>query len=99
MPFLNRKGVTKVVVVLTIFGFYVFLTVILGLMGTSFIPSTNVDTPPGEPNLLSPLDFIVFFFAGLSFTIAGMPFGLNIIIFLPLGITMAYVIIDTIIPG
>ena len=99
MAWLNKRGVTKPVLILTIFTFYVGLTVILGLMGTSFLPESNIDTPPGEPSLSSPLDFIVFFFAGLSFTITGMPIWFNILLFLPLGITVAYILIDTIIPG
>lgn len=99
MTFLNKKGVTKPVLIMTIFGFYIAIVVLLGLMGTEFVPSDQIDTPPEDPSLLSPIDFIVFFFQGLSFTIMGLPIWFNILLFLPLGITIAYILLDTLIPG
>ena len=86
--------------VLGAFGFYVFLFVILGFVGT-----TNIDLDTGvveEPSTTNILSQIGFFFQGLTFSIGALPAWANLLIFTPLAITLLYLItwmILELIPG
>lgn len=88
-------------IVLTIFGFYTLLTVLLGLVGGSMLGSELTQTDD-EPSVLGIFDLIELFFGGIAYTISGMPVWANTILFLPLGITVMYIVgkaIIDLVPG
>lgn len=86
--------------ILTIFGFYTILFVLMGLIGGS-IQSSSIENP-GEPTITGIFSFIGFFFSGISFSLSGIPAWANTMLFLPLGITVAYILgklIIDLVPG
>lgn len=88
--------------VMTIFGFYIALGVILGLVGSAFVPSTDITTPTDGPTITGIGDAIGIFFEGLSYSIEGLPGWANLLLFGPLAMTMFYiltVLILDLIPG
>lgn len=90
--------VTSPVIILTIFGFYTGLAVILALMGGDVQASLDPDAPE-PPSILSPFESIKFFFGAIGFSLSDMPLWFNLILFLPLAITLVFILLDLIIPG
>ncbi len=85
--------------ILTIFAFYGFIAVIMGLVGASMEGSnaTVEYTAPtvAEPSLnpLTIFDYIGMFFSGLTFSIVALGIW-NLILFSPLILTMSYIVIS-----
>lgn len=81
---------TNTVIIMSIFGFYVFLGVMFGLIGGSLQneASDNFGNPP-EPGITF-LTQIGYFFGGIGYTLLSLPLWANTILFLPLGITLFY---------
>jgi hypothetical protein len=95
--------VTRTVLTLTIFAFYTTIIVMLGLANIATIDSgfTGED-PPDDPGISNVGDFIDFFVGGLTFAIDAFPAWLNTLLFLPLIITLGFIIVTLIldlIPG
>lgn len=85
MALQNNAGI-----VLTIFAFYICIIVLFGLVGSSQLQTNkNFDSPPDGI-----LAQIAFFFQGIGFTIGSLPFWANSLIFLPLGITIGYILLE-----
>lgn len=82
--------------ILTIFTYFISLTVILGLVGGSFV-GKEIDTPDGEPSVLGITDNISLFFQGLSYSLTGVPLWVNLLLFSPVIITLFYIIVKVII--
>lgn len=78
--------------VLTIFTFYVGIIVLMGLIGGSIQATQDVGTPE-EPSLGGIISTISFFFSGIGFSLSGIPVWANLILFLPLGITILYILL------
>lgn len=83
--------------------FYGLLSVILYSMGiNSNIGITTEDIPalPENPNIIDYVliifNYIGFFFKTISFTISGLPFWFNLIIFFPIGLTILWIILTLI---
>jgi hypothetical protein len=82
--------------------FYGILSVILFSMGISSNISTSYNAPtlPENPTLLNyiliPFQYIGFYFEMIGYTIIGLPFWFNIIIFFPIGMTILWIIISLI---
>lgn len=84
-------------VVLSIFTFYVFISVLLSLIGASASDVTPPTTPP-NPGVL---DYLSIAFSGIGYFISGMAFSIgalgpvfSTLLFTPLAITMLYVILS-----
>jgi hypothetical protein len=84
---------TNAPIILSIMGFYVVIGVLLGLFGSSYQASATIDHP-ANPDTISFLEQIDFFFTGMTFTIASLPAWATTLLFLPLGITMFYIILS-----
>jgi hypothetical protein len=87
--------------VLSMFGFYVTLGVILGLAGSSYNPSVQLNDVQ-HPTEVGIFDGISYFISSIGYTLGGLPSWANIILFLPLSITMGYLcvyLILELIPG
>lgn len=87
--------------ILTMFTFYVGLFILMGLIGGS-IQATQEIGSPEEPTVSGIFSFIGFFFSGITFSLSGIPIWANTLLFLPLGITLAYILgklIIALIPG
>lgn len=83
---------TNAPIILSIFGFYVFVIVMMGLIGGSAI-STSLSTPSNPTtNPLSIFDYVSYFFQGIGFSISELGIIGNSLLFLPLGITIAYIV-------
>lgn len=95
--------VTRTVLTLTIFSFYTFIIVMLGLANISTLDSGFTgDDPPSDPGITNVGDFIDFFTGGLTFALDVFPVWLNTLFFLPLIITLGFIIVTLIldlIPG
>lgn len=82
--------------ILTIFGFYIALGVMLGLIGGSYLASESFSTGE-DPDELSAFEIVVdgiaLFFGGITFSIISLPVWASTIIFLPLGLTLLYIVI------
>ncbi len=88
----------KETVILSIFGFYVFLFILLGFIGTSF--QTTQEFGDAESlEITGFLGTLTFFVTNIKFAITGLPGWANTILFLPLGITIAYIIAVAFLPG
>lgn len=88
--------------ILSIFGFYVFLGVLLGLVGSSFLPSEEFEQPTEGFSVLTAISYVGYFFSGLFFSISSIPAWANVILFLPLSITLLYILVTLVlelIPG
>lgn len=77
-------------IVLSLFAFYIFLIVMLGLIGGSIVANRSIGDPE-NPSPLSFLSQIAFFFSGIGFALTNIPFWANTMLFLPLGVTLAYI--------
>jgi len=87
--------------ILTMFTFYIGIIVLMGLIGGGIQASQEIGTPE-EPTVTGIFSFISFFFNGIAFSLSGIPVWANTILFLPLGITLAYILgklIIALIPG
>lgn len=84
---------TNAPIVLGIMGFYVMVAVLLGLFGSSYQASATIGSP-SAPDEISFLSSIGFFFAGITFTIAALPVWATTLLFVPLGITMLYIVLS-----
>ena len=87
-------GNTNAFLILGIFSFYIFVFVMLGLIGESQYQASNGYTKPSDPSAGGFLSDIAFFFSGIGFTITNIPVWANSLIFLPLGITVFYIILS-----
>ena len=83
--------------------FYGVLSVILFSMGVSSNIQTNNVSVPSLPENPAIWDFVLiifqyigFFFGMIGYTISGLPFWFNIIIFAPIGLTLLWIIISLI---
>jgi hypothetical protein len=92
---LDRRGSgnTNAYIILTIMTFYVSIAVILGLIGTSYQATKSPEAPP-EPSLVGFLGQISTFFSSMFFTISELPAWANTLLFLPLGLTLFYILIS-----
>lgn len=84
---------TNAPIILSIFTFYIVIFVILGFVGSSFEASTSFDTPD-DPDGLSFLSQIGYFFGGIGFSISSLPAWANIMLFLPLSIVLLYILLS-----
>lgn len=84
---------TNATIILSIASFYVFIGVMLGLIGSSFTAPAPVD-PTAPSSVTSFLDGVAYFFAGIAFAIGGFPWWANALLFLPLGATLLYIVIS-----
>lgn len=96
---------------LLILVFYGALTVIFGFIGqTGYADSqtTNVETHGFFATITEIitdiLDFLgfeslSFFIGSVGFTLSGIPAWINVLIFIPLGLTLVFVLLDLFIPG
>jgi hypothetical protein len=77
-------------IVIWMVAFYVFIGVMMGLIGGSYL--TNQDLSKGiiAPGTLSFLTDIAYFFKGIGFSIAGLGV-FNVLLFAPLGAGMFYI--------
>jgi len=80
-------------IILTIFGFYVIIGVVFGLIGSASLQSQSFDVPT-NPDSLGFLGQIGYFFSGIGFTLGALPAWANTILFLPLTITLLYIILS-----
>lgn len=86
---------TNAPMILGIMGFYIFLTVLLGLFGSSYqANSSDVLEQPDAPDTVGFLSAISIFFTGLTFAITGLPVWATALLFLPLSITLLYIILS-----
>lgn len=83
---------TNTPIVLAIFGFYIFIGVMFGLIGSG-LAATSVGNSP-SPSGVSFLSQIFYFVEGIGFTIANIPVWANILLFAPLSITIFYIILS-----
>lgn len=86
-------GSTNTPIVLSIFGFYIIIGVILGLAGESLaVGAANATfTTPPNPSILGFLTQIGYFFAGIAYSLSSLPAWADILLFLPLGVTLFYI--------
>lgn len=80
-------------IILSIFAFYVVLVTILGLIGGSILANRSFSTPE-DPNGITFLTQIGYFFSGIGFVLSNVPLWANTILFLPLSITVAKVVLN-----
>lgn len=99
----SNAGVT-----LAIFTFYIFIIILMGLINTSMSDSTistslSADQLTGSATGIAEGDFGFFdfvsaafnvFVSGITFSLTGIPIWASIILFLPLGITIIYLVAE-----
>ena len=90
--------VSKTAFILSITIFYIFIIAVLGSMGRSNIAPEQFDSP-GDPGLFSFITDIGLFFKGLGFSLSSFGVLGNTLLFLPLGITLFWVIVSSLAPG
>lgn len=83
--------------IMTIFAYYIAVAVILGLIGSSYLPNQEINSNLENPGISNVLSSIGQFFLGLTFVITNFPAWANILLFLPLGLTILYIMIERII--
>lgn len=81
--------------ILAMIVFYVFLGVLLGLIGREELINNGDFQAPDNPGLLGFITDVAVFFQGLAFSISSFPFWANAILFLPIGLTLLWVILST----
>lgn len=84
---------TNAPMVMGIMGYYVIITVLLGLFGSSY-QATTVIGQPTAPDTITFLGSIGYFIAGLTFTITSLPLWVTTILFLPPAIALLYIILS-----
>lgn len=84
---------TNAPIILSIFTFYIFIFIILGFVGSSFAASTSFGNPE-NPDAFTFLTSISYFFTGIGFSISSIPAWANILLFLPLGVTILYIVLS-----
>lgn len=81
---------TNTPIVLSIFGFYIFVFVMMGLAGMS--SGTELSSVPSPSfNILDLLGSVGFFIKGIGVTISQLPGWANTLLFAPLGIAVLYI--------
>jgi hypothetical protein len=82
--------------------FYGIIAVILVSMGinsnisSSYVPPSLPENPTLLNYILIPFQYIGFFFGMIGYTIVGLPWWFNFIIFFPIGMTILWIIISLI---
>lgn len=84
---------TNAPMILSIFGFYIIIIVLFGFIGIGAAASHSFNTPEA-PGALTFLSQIGYFFSGIFFTLGNIPVWANTVIFLPLGITLFYIMLS-----
>ena len=85
---------TNTPIVLAIFGFYIFIGVMFGLIGSGLATSAGDVPDVPEPSGIGFLAQIFYFVAGIGFTISSIPVWANVLLFAPLSITIFYIILS-----
>lgn len=95
LPFSSRRGSanTNAPIILSIFTFYIVIIVLMGFIGGSIVANKTFSTPD-SPNAITFLVQIGYFFSGIGFVLSGIPAWVNIILFLPLSITLVYILLS-----
>lgn len=84
------SGNTNAYIILSVFTFYIFIGVLFGLIGMSASSFGTPETPSG----VSFLSQVSYFFSGIGFTLSNLPLWANTLLFLPLGITLFYIVLS-----
>lgn len=84
---------TNAPLILSIFAFYIFIIVMMGLIGGSIIANRTFSTPD-NPNGLTFLSQVGYFFGGIGFVLSNIPAWANTLLFLPLSITLVYILLS-----
>lgn len=84
---------TNAPMILSIFGFYIIIILLFGFIGIGSAASHSFASPD-EPGALTFLSQIGYFFSGIFFTLGNIPGWANTILFLPLGITLFYIMLS-----
>lgn len=84
---------TNAPIILAIFAFYIVIGVLFGLIGSASLTAQEFSTPD-DPSTFSFLNQIGYFFSGIGYTLGSIPGWANTLLFLPLGITLAYIILS-----
>lgn len=89
MALQNNAGI-----ILTIFAFYIALGILFALIGDPLLGNvTQITVPPGG---VSVVDTVLFFVEGIFFTMSYLGAWINTLLFLPLGITVLYIVLEVV---